>query len=243
MDGKQQNGKIASFTRGVTTRKLPVVIICNTEEKGIAAKNKLMEIAEKDILANQYGQIILGNYYYKCFVTKSVKKGYLDNKRLIKIDLTLQTDRPYWIKETVFSFNGSTVTSQPESYFLDYPLDYPYDYFANTKSYKLNNIGFTSCNFIMRIFGACVNPSIIIGGHTYKVNCTISEGEYLTIDSVDKKIYLTGNDGSISNKFNERSRESYVFEKIQPGENIVSFNGDLMFSVVLLEERSEPKWT
>ena len=64
---------ISKLSRGVQTKNLPVVIMCATEEEGIAARNKLFEVVEKDVLAMKHGQIIIGNYYYKCYVTKSTK--------------------------------------------------------------------------------------------------------------------------------------------------------------------------
>ena len=71
----------------------------------------------------------------------------------------------------------------------------------------------------------------------------MNSGEYLTIDSATKKIFLTAVDGTTANKFNNRNRDSYIFEKIQPGGNVVAWDGTFGFDVILLEERSEPKWT
>jgi phage-related protein len=75
------------------------------------------------------------------------------------------------------------------------------------------------------------------------VNCTVGANEYLTIDSSAKKVFLTAQDGTITNMFNNRNRDSYVFEKIPTGQNVVSWNGGFGFDIILLEERSEPKWT
>ena len=70
----KKGGRIASLDRAIINRKLPVIIICDTEAKGIAARNRLMEVVEMDALAMQHGSIIIGDYYFKCFVTKSQKK-------------------------------------------------------------------------------------------------------------------------------------------------------------------------
>ena len=45
---------ISKLSRGVQTRKLPVVIMCATEEEGVAARNKLFEVVEKDVLAMKH---------------------------------------------------------------------------------------------------------------------------------------------------------------------------------------------
>ena len=93
------------------------------------------------------------------------------------------------------------------------------------------------------IYGPCSNPAVYIAGHEYRVNCDVGENEYLTIDATTKRIYLTQNDGKEINVFNNRNRDSYIFEKIPPGNSTVSWDGDFSFDVILLEERSAPKWT
>lgn len=233
-----KGNKISKLSRGVQTRKLPVVIMCNTEEEGIAARNKLFETFEKDALALQHGQIIIGNFYFKCFVTKSTKSDYQRSKRFMTLTLTLSSDYPYWVNESLKHFAVSKEAGDG----LDYPFDYAFDYFTDITSTTLNNTNFVATNFKLIVYGACSNPAINIAGHTYQVDCTVGEGEYLTIDSTTKKIFVTRNDGSVINHFNDRNKNSYVFEKIPAGQNPVTWNGDFGFDVILMEERSEPKW-
>lgn len=235
-----KNDKIAALTRTVSKRQLPVKISCQTEEEGIAARNRLFEVAEKDVFAMEHGKLYCGDYYLKCFVTKSQKSNYQAHKRIMDANLTITTDYPYWVKETktVFSLHSATFGSG-----RDYPYDYPFDYYSNLQNQPVANTSFMPSNFKLIIYGPCVNPSVSIAGHTYKVNCTVGEGEYLTIDSTTKKIYLTGNGGTVTNKFNDRNRDSYVFEKIPSGSHVVAWDGSFGFDVIILEERSEPKWT
>jgi len=234
--------RISALDYAIAKKSLPITIICPTEEESTAAKNRLYEVVEKDVLAQQHGQVILGDYYMKCFVTKSKKDEYLTNKRHLKLTLTLTTDFPFWTKETKFSY-GAVEDIGAVQPFLDYPMDFRYDYFSDMTTKAAKNTGFVPSNFKLVIYGACVNPSVSIADHVYQVNCIVGEGEYLTIDSSAKKIYLTARDGTTSNRFNNRNRSSYVFEKIPPGQNFVSWNGEFGFDVILLEERSEPKWT
>lgn len=231
--------KISALKHGVQSRKLPVIIMCNTEEEGIAARNKLFETFEKDVLAMKHGKIIVGNYYFKCYVTKSTKSDYQKSKRYMSLTLTLSSDYPYWVKESVKSFGTSTGTGDG----LDYPYQYAFDYFTDVASTTLINTSFVASNFKLNIYGACSNPTINIAGHAYQVNCDVGAGEYLTIDSTTKKIYVTKNDGSTVNCFNNRNKNSYIFEKIPSGQNAVTWAGDFGFDVILMEERSEPKWT
>lgn len=62
------------------------------------------------------------------------------------------------------------------------------------------------------------------------------------VDSASAAIVKTAQDGTQTNLFNDRNKESYIFEKIQPGVNSVTWDGSFNFSVTILEERSEPKW-
>ena len=238
-----KNGRISAFDYAVVKKKLPVTIICESEELGTAAKNRLFEVAEKDVLAMKHGQIIVGDYYMKGFITRSAKKDYLISKRHMKLTLTLTSDFPYWVKETHTMFGASTKSRSGSAVSPDHPFDYPFEWYQRMQSRTLNNTGFTASNFRLIIYGACVNPLISINNHEYQVDCTVNSGEYLTIDSATKKIFLTSVDGTITNKFNSRNRDSYIFEKIQPGSNVVAWDGGFGFDVILLEERSEPKWT
>ena len=234
----KKGNRIASLDYAISKRKLPIVIICDTEEKGIQARNKLLEVVEKDVLAMQHGKIILNGYYFKCFVTKNQKKDYLVTKRWMEVTLTLTTDFPYWVKENTTSF--STTASGGG---LDYSHDYPFDFSSGMNVREVKNTGFVASDFRLTIYGACSNPGVYVNGHLYQVNCDVGENEYLTIDSVAKKVFLTANDGTITNVFNLRNRDSYVFEKVAPGRNAVTWEGDFGFDITLLEERSEPKWT
>lgn len=243
-----KNNRISGFDRGVTTKTLPVVIMCDSEEEGIEIRNKLFEVCEKDILFEKHGRIIIGDYYMKCYINGSKKSEYLKSKRYMTVTLTLTTDLPYWIKETTTAFGYGDATTYAAGGVsngknLDYNNDFPYDYASTLLDKKLNNNNFVPSNHIMRIFGACENPKIIVGGHDYEVKKRLEANEYLTIDSIDKTVLLTHADGSTENCFNLRNKDSYIFEKIPVGNINVSSNGDFKFDIILLEERSEPKWT
>lgn len=233
-----KGNRISALQRSVSTRKLPITIMCDTEENGITARNKLLEICEKDVLAMQHGQIIIGDYYFKCFVTKSTKSDYIQSKRYMTLTLTLASDFPYWVKEVAKSFKAGETSGEG----LDYLFDYPFDYAASTASTEINNTGFVASNFKIIIYGACSDPAINIGGHTYQVNCDVGDSEFLTIDSTTKKIYVTANDGTMINQFNNRNKLSYIFEKIPTGKSAITWSGGFGFDIILMEERSEPKW-
>lgn len=235
-----KNNRISGFDKGIVTKTIPIIMKVDTVEEGLQLRNKLFEVFEKDVLTVKHGKIIIGDYYLKCFVTESVKSSYLIHKGYMRIDAKVTTDFPYWQKETTTAFNygGAKVVGKN----LDYNRDFPSDYTSNLIGTSLINSNFVASNFRMNIYGACENPVITIAGHNYGVNVSIAANEYLTIDSVNKTIIKTLADGRTENCFNLRDRSSYIFEKIPAGTQNVSANAGFKFDVVLLEERSEPKW-
>ena len=237
-----KNNRLSSFQKGVVKKSLNVIIACTSEEDGLAKRNALFEVCEKDVLAKKHGKIIIGDYYMKCFVVGSKKSDYLYNNQTMKLKLTVVTDAPVWVKEstTVFRKEG---TSAEEGAFLDFKYDFPFDFAYELAIQNLINEDFVATNFRLIIYGACSNPRIHIGGHEYLINTDINSGEHLIIDSSEKTIVLVRSNGEKVNRFNSRNREAYVFEKIPVGANTVSWEGDFGFDVTLLEERSEPKWT
>ncbi len=135
--------KISQFTRGVVKKKLPLVILCSSEKSGISVRNKLMEIADKDVLTQSPGKIYINDYYLECYIIGSTKSNYLYSKQYMEIELTILTDNPVWTKESTTSFYATTKGTEGETIdpiesgtmyegeTLTKPYiqtDYPYDY-------------------------------------------------------------------------------------------------------------------
>lgn len=239
-DVTTRNDRIASFKKGVVSKTLPVIIKCKKAAEGYDARNRMFEVFEKDVLACKHGTLYVGDYYLKCYITGSKKANYLITKDFMTVDLTVQTDYPQWVKETTTVFS---VRAKETAKFLDYPHDYAHDYMNVQVNGIINNNNFISSNFRLTFYGPIINPTIYIGGHCYNVDAEVNEGEYLTIDSVDKTIVLTRKNGATVNCFNLRNRNFYAFEKIPVGENVfISPNDYIWFDITLLDERSEPKW-
>lgn len=234
------NNFLTNFRRGVGKRNLPVIIACADPDEGVKAINDLMEIAEKDVLANEAGRFIVGDYYFKAYITASKKKKYSTRRGWIHADLTVVSDNPVWVKETSNTFSN---TGGEASQNLDFPFDFSYDFTSPNLVKTLINANFADVDFKITIYGEVDNPSITIGNHVYQVNCKVNSGEYLTIDSKAKAVYITEDDGDIVNHFADREKSSYIFQKIPSGELNVTWSGDFVFDVMLYEERSEPKWT
>lgn len=235
-----KNGRISSFNKGVVKKSLPVLVVCSNEMEGINAKNRLFEVMEKDVLASQHGKFVINEYYLRCFVTGSAKSEYYHEKRYMKTTLTIQTDLPEWIRETVNAFGY--MGKGPQGKNMDFNSNLPLDYTSNLVGKAVVNQGFVASNFRIVIYGAADMPSVKVGSHLYQVNAILQSNEYLTIDSVNKTIILTHVDGVQENVFSKRNRDSYIFEKIPPGIRQVEMDGCKKADITILEERSEPRW-
>ena len=97
---------------------------------------------------------------------------------------------------------------------------------------------------MITVYGPCTNPRITIGGNIYEVKTKLDTGEYLLIDSRAGTIYRVRVNGIKVNEFDSRNtEEGSVFKKIQPGYNLISWDGTFGFDLLLYVERSEPEWT
>lgn len=233
--------RISRFERKPVTKSLDFLVADKSHfVDRTELKDTVFEVVEKDVLAKKYGKLIIGDYYLNCFITASEKNNFDDNPTLTSFSFEITTDRPYWVREQLFSLYPRRYDDQG---LLDYPYDFPYDYAKDNGLQYVENDSFAECSFRMIICGAASNPSVFVNGHLYKVNATVAEGEYLTIDSTEKTIVLTRNDGTKVNVFDNRERSSYIFEPIPSGNNAVTWTGDFGIDITLIEERSEPKWT
>lgn len=237
------NNRISRFYMGTKSRKLPLVVKCDSDEEAVAVKNRLHELAEADIEAKIPGKIFVGDYYTNGYITASTKSKYLITKRLCYIELTLTSDDPAWYREQTHAFIPGEGSAIGIGGGTDYPYDYPYDYALSLKGRKIVCDSVGSNGFRLLIYGEAVNPSVVIGGHVYAINGTIGKGETLLIDSLSKKITLTTAFGNKINWFDKRGREDYIFEPIPAGQNTVSWLGTFGFDLTVIEKRSEPRWT
>lgn len=161
-------------------------------------------------------------------------------------------DKEYEI-EDIFEASG-TVPAFP----FDFPFDFwvrkkknigkkpmfefPFDFKQSFNMKKFVNSHYADCEFKLYIFGACLNPAIFINSHLYEVKTSLSDGDYLVIDSRKRTITKIGNNGNTTNCFNYRNKGSNIFQKIPRGNVSIRWSATFTFKLVILQERSEPPW-
>lgn len=234
-----ENGAINSFKRGAKKKELPLVVV---SENGIEVANKITEVTEKDILTQNTGKLIIGEYYLKCYITASKKSKYNKIKGFSHITLQISANDPVWTRENSYQFlKGGGIEGGTN---LDYPHNLPYDFAPASALRNIENPAFADSDFKLIIYGPVTDPEITIKNHLYSVTGTVNENEHLIIDSKEKTVDLVDKNGEKNNWFSKRNKESYIFKKIPAGNISVNWDATIFgFDIVIYEERSEPKWT
>lgn len=231
--------KLERFYRTGISKKITLQIYADTKDEFDGIMNRLNEITDIDIIEQKPGKLWVGDYYLECYITELDPKDYDDIFYTVDVDATIEAFTSYWVNKSMHTFHSYGITS---NYNKRYPGRYPYRYANGLKSNYLINPNYTPSNFQMIIYGPVVNPQVMVGNNTYLVNIVLEEGEYLLIDSRNKTITKFLKNGEKVNAYHNRQKGKEFFEKIRTGRQIVQWTGKFDFDIIVIEERSAPKW-
>lgn len=164
---------------------------------------------------------------------------------------TCKTDGAYFNKQFI-SINDKFVNITPD-YLKAYgeSYDYKYDYKIDFESYfTIYNTNILGSSYIAVIYGPCVNPYIILANEDpyaddvhISINTKVPAGGRLVVDMTDKTVFKYLRNGSAINCFGQRNLDAgYLWTKVPYGVSRVIWDGTFDFDLLLIEERSEPKW-
>lgn len=241
----EQYEKIKLFTKDLSTRTIPVFFFNRSQymyhnELYYKAED-LYEIIDRDVRTLKQGKLYVGDYFVNCYVVGSSKAEY-DNGVIISENLIILSDWN-WRKDITRLFGGSSAF-QPTSQERDFPYDYRWDYVLGASQQRFVTDAIAPFDFKIAFQGPVENPTLVVQNQIYRVYTTVEEGEYLTVDSVEKTIIKTKQNGDTVNEFNYRDRENYIFEKmpVRNGSSLVIWQEGKLVTVTAYLERSEPKW-
>lgn len=241
----EQYDKIKKFSKGLTTRSIPVHFFNRTyymyhNEMYYRAED-LYEITDRDVRTLSQGKLYIGDYYVNCYVVGSAKQEY-DNGVVISETLSVLSNWK-WKKDVTRIF-GASSAFEPLPGEQDYPYDYMYDYTMGASQSRIVSNSVAPFDFKIIFQGPVENPMLIVGGNIYRVYADVYQGEYLTVDSVEKTIIKTKQNGEQVNLFSYRDRDNYIFEKmpVRNGSSIVQWQSGKIATLTAYVERSEPKW-
>ena len=213
---------------------------------------RLFELCDLDALSQSPGRLWVGDWYLECYVSAGDCSYMWPHG--VSYDVTLACDEMVWRRETVTEFmpwSASTIVNDQ----LDYSYDYPHDYgMTASLGGTIDVPGTEPCDFRITVYGYAASPYVRIGGNVYQVNVTVPDGGLLTIDSTRRKsmagdaVVVRDMYGNATNAFPKRLRGyegsgTYIFQRVSPGRNDVSWPQGFGFSLTLIERRGRLPWT
>lgn len=232
--------KIYGFSRASFKKEVKLDVFCKKSEFAGYMDN-FENTVSRDVMQAIPGKLYVNNEYLECYV-KAVKKEEWEARIYTIVTLTIVSDRPFWINESMKSFYKKTDEIIKTG--LNYPFNYPFNYALSntgTEFWELDHVG--SCPFTMIVYGPVENPRILINDHIYEVYTTLTDNEYFILDTTAKTITKYLSNGTTENLFNSRRMEESVFEDLEPGPLRITWTGAFGFDLTIHIERSEPRWT
>ena len=236
----RDGGRAVAARRPLQDRSLVLDVFADTQPEHDAAIDRLHNVLEYDLCALTPGRLWINDRYIRCFASASVKTIHRDWSTYTVVGLTLKLVSPAWVKEeriTVLPAATGGISAHKK-----YSGKYPYSYSEGQTARFVNDTP-DAAPMIIKIFGACSNPSVYVGENEYSVNTSIPDGEYVIIDQRDKSIYRVGQSGTRTSIFNLRKKSVDNFRYAPSGALTVSCSGQFACEVTFLTQRSEPEWT
>lgn len=229
--------KIVFDKNNIVEKTLPVILFSETAAELQAMADTIADTIGTDIATNTQGKITIGDYYMSGYFIGAEKDGYTKNNDM-KLKLTFVTNSPKWTKALSYDYMQQTIDTE----YGKFPYKYPARYASLSATQTVVNYHYASSPIKIVFYGPCSSPSVLINGLLYKVNTEVADGEYLTIDGIEKTIVLTRTNGELVNVFNLQDRDFYIFSEIPAGGNTITWDGNFAMTLTIFEERSEPKW-
>ena len=235
--------KIVKFEKLMKEKTFHVIISGESEAEYFGNLDKFLQYTDVDIDTLKMGELHIGKYFLECYIFANSKNvRYLGTNKTM-IELTIVCERANWQSSELFSYVTEDDQQEDTGTGFDYPYDYMYDFAAGFDKNTIVNESYMATDFELTFYGPIQLPEVTIGGNDYRVNHSILAGEYLKINSKEKTVTLYKVNGTTENLFSYRDRDSYIFEKIHAGGNIVLWDADTLWDIKLFYERSEPKWS
>ncbi len=241
------NGTAASVRRDPRSSSLTLYVDAPTEAAGVAARNRLEDVLDAGVADGRLGRLRAGDWYTRCLCVAQDKDAWWFDGRYFEAALTLLRPDPVWTREQAQDYAVDR-SAEASGLGKGYPFDYPYDYAAGrtVKGYTLDAREPAACR--ITVYGPAKSPYVWIGPNRYKVDVDVPDGGLLVVDGRDKTVELYDVDGNRTDAYAARQRGargsgSYVFERIAPGYNAVSWDNSFGFEIRAYVERSSPEWT
>lgn len=222
------NSKLTS--EGKTTA-LPVVCL------SLDAANKLINTLEKDSANNKYGKLYINDWYIK--VIYQGMTPIMRTSEKVKVELSFYAEDTIFTKETRYELSEAPTMGGKGFMF---PFTYPFTFSADSRSVsEVLNKELLDADFEMRIQAVLESIEVTIGSNIYFVDAPLNQGELFVLNTAEKEVYKT-KDGVKTNLLGAADDNSYIFSSIKNGSHKVTWSGDFVVVLTVLEHRRTPVW-
>ena len=243
MSGSSGLARVKRFYKDAKELPLTVGIMAEDKEEFNAMMYNMHRIFDRDVRRLKPGKLWWNDWYKEVFAVDTSNDSFEELFESVDRDIKFLAVGSYWVRKVVRKYEAGTGTGTDSlDYGLDYGFDYDHDYGVDDTAEAIQNNCIDAANFELRFYGPVANPSVSISGHVYEVFDTLSEGEYIIVNSLTKKILKYGQYGNETNVFHLRGRDDYIFQKIPEGMNTVTRSRANALDITIYDERGEPEW-
>lgn len=232
--------KLVAISRDVVEIPVKLLFLNGFDDSVI---NRFLQVMDYDARMKSPGTLSVNGYERKGVFVSASTEDYMYKQGLMYREMRFLALKQDWTRRYVETIKPTTTSTEVQ---LKYPHDYPHDYGGSPAPQQFNNPSAFPSEFLLRIYGPCSDPYLIINGNLYAVNCTVVDGGFLVIDSTNREaIYNYNAAGVAQNVFDAATMGaegsgSYIYELIQPGINSVSWPNNFKIDIEMLESVSVP---
>jgi hypothetical protein len=236
-------GDASDFARYPQTFELELRMRGMNREEFLNQVNTFHNITETDMIAGTPGRLYVDEQYLTCYLaTAGEQPRHPRNSNFMTRTVTVLAVEPYWCTPVQITMNPLTDEPSNENG-KKYDGRYAYRYGTSLSGMTIINDHYAPAPAIIEFYGPISNPSIIIDGVTYGVDVTLTATDRLVIDQITHKIYTVSETGVKTNRFNARNKYFDIFTPIPVGSHTITYSGDFMVSITMIQQRSELRWT
>lgn len=232
--------KLVAISRDVVEIPVKLLFLNGFDDSVI---NRFLQVMDYDARMKSPGTLSVNGYERKGVFVSASTEDYMYKQGLMYREMRFLALEQDWTRRYVETIKPTTTSTEVQ---LKYPHDYPHDYGGSPAPQQFNNPSAFPSEFLLRIYGPCSDPYLIINGNLYAVNCTVVDGGFLVIDSTNREaIYNYNAAGVAQNVFDAATMGaegsgSYIYELIQPGINSISWPNNFKIDIEMIESVSVP---
>jgi hypothetical protein len=215
-------------------KTVPLTLVCLSKNDA----NRLIDTLEKDSVQNVFGRFYINDWYIR--VLYQGVEIVMEHGEKIKLIVSFYAEETVFIKETEYELSSE---AEQEQEYLDFPFGFPFSFGADKlTAAAVKNNELLDADFVLRISTPVTGVNFSIDANSYIVDSAINSGEVFVLDTSEKVVYKDTTSGKV-NLLGKADDTSYIFKKISQGTHKVTWSGDFVLYIKILERRRTPKWT